>query len=68
MSKLGLPVSDTFYYYRYSFTIIGSLIIIFLVTSYGNFPHVYCLMDTGCENVNWIEIVQDNYPELWSLE
>jgi hypothetical protein len=36
VSKVGMPVSDTVYYYRHTFTIIGSLIVIFFVTFYGN--------------------------------
>jgi hypothetical protein len=36
VSKVGTPVSDTIYYYRHTFTVITSLIVIFLVTFYGN--------------------------------
>lgn len=35
-SKFSMPVSDTVYYYRDTFTIIGSLIVIIIVPLYGN--------------------------------
>jgi len=49
VSKFGLPVSDTVYYYRHIFTVIGSLIVIFLVTFYGNiFMHLLVLRSFIC--------------------
>jgi hypothetical protein len=36
VSKVGVPLSDTVYYYRHIFTVIGSVIIIFLAAFYGN--------------------------------
>ncbi|PNF39229.1 hypothetical protein B7P43_G17625 [Cryptotermes secundus] len=44
MSKVGMPVSDTVYYYRDTFTIIGSLIVIFFVTFYAYVRYMHPLL------------------------
>ena len=36
VSKLDMSLSDTVYYYRHTFTVTGSLIVIITVTLYGN--------------------------------
>lgn len=44
VSKVGMPISDTVYYYRHTFTIIGSLIVIFFVTFYAYLRYICPLL------------------------
>jgi hypothetical protein len=78
VSKVGVPLSDTIYYYRHTFTVMGSLIIISFVTFYGNnflhasllgplLPPFWSLMHTLediRDNEGWIKIIQDIFQFL----
>ncbi|XP_069681338.1 nuclear pore membrane glycoprotein 210 isoform X2 [Periplaneta americana] len=44
ISRYGLPVSDTVYYYRHTFSVIGSLIVIFLVTLFAYFHYIHPML------------------------
>ncbi|GFG29271.1 hypothetical protein Cfor_07948 [Coptotermes formosanus] len=43
MSKFDMPASDTVYYYRHAFTVIGLLIVIIIVPLYGNILCIFGL-------------------------
>lgn len=41
VSKFDMSLSDTVYYYRHTFTVIGSLIVIIIVPLFGNILSIF---------------------------